>query len=47
MREDYVTERLGTTAGTPKCTNADSIQNIPMYHNMYKREQYTTHGNGK
>jgi len=37
MREDYETERPGTTAGTPQFANAGAIQKFPVY-SMYKRQ---------
>jgi len=38
MKEDYETERLGTTAGTPQFANAGAIQKFPVY-SMYKRQR--------
>jgi len=38
MREDYETERPGTTAGTPQFANAGAIQKFPVY-SMYKRQR--------
>ncbi len=37
MKEDYETERPGTTAGTPQFANAGAIQKFPVY-SMYKRQ---------
>ena len=38
MREDYETERPGTTAGTPQFANAGAIQKFPVY-SMNKRQR--------
>lgn len=46
MREDFETERPGTTAGTPQFANAGAIQKFPVY-SMYMREQYITHKHGR
>ena len=40
MREDYETERPGTTAGPPQFANAGAIKKFPVYST---RESHTLH----